>query len=278
MELIQAAHRLAGGELWLPTQTTPIEIPICRVKDIATLRMSHLDVFGDNGRGAFDMGTGYNDSDDYPCLWKVHSPTQRAMLVHPDSHGLLRPNGRPKLQQLLARNSRAHYNLGLRFNANSIVALFTEKPTLGVSLIKNVAFENPRYEIPWTLWCNTTLGLFCHWGHSNKQQPGRGMLSQLTLYTLPTLDVRCLSAEALAKADQLFDTMKHQRMLPFNESDRDPVRHELDRRFLTDVLGITSDDAHAAVHRLREKLCAEPSIHGGKKSRCDLEAEARKFG
>ena len=33
-----------------------------------------------------------------------------------------------------------------------------------------------------------------------------------------------------------------------------------------------------AVGRLREKLCAEPSIHGGKKSRCDLEAEARKFG
>ena len=31
MELIQAAHRLANGELWLPTQTTPIEVPICRV-------------------------------------------------------------------------------------------------------------------------------------------------------------------------------------------------------------------------------------------------------
>ena len=90
----------------------------------------------------------------------------------------------------LQRNSRAHYNLGLRFNANSVLALFTEKPTLGVSLIKNVAFENPRYEIPWTLWCNTTLGLLCHWVHSNKQQQGRGMLSQLTLYTLPTLDVQ----------------------------------------------------------------------------------------
>ena len=278
MELIQAAHRLANGELWLPTQTTPIEVPICRVKDIATIGMSHLDVFGGNGRGAFDMGAGCSDSDDYPCLWKVKSPLQRAMLVQPDSHGVLRPDGRPKLQQLLARNSRAHYNLGLQFNANSLLALFTEKSTLGVSLIKNVAFENPRYEIPWTLWCNTTLGLLSHWVHSNKQQQGRGMLSQLTLYTLPTLDVRCLSTEALANAEQLFDEMKHKRMLPFNESDRDTVRHELDRRFLIEVLGITSDDVHAAVGRLREKLCAEPSIHGGKKSRCDLEAEARKFG
>ena len=278
MELIQSAHRLAGGELWLPTQTAPVELPICRVEDIATLGMSHLDVFGGNGRGAFDMSTGCTDNNDYPCLWKVHSPSQRSMLVQPDSHGILRSDGRPKLQQLLERNSRAHYNLGLRFNANSIVALFTERPTLGVSLIKNVAFKNPRYEIPWILWCNTTLGMFCHWRHSSKQQPGRGMLSQLTLYTLPTLDVRCLSTDALADADQIFDTMKHKRMLPFNESDRDPVRHELDRWFLKAVLGITSEDVHAAVHRLREKLCAEPSIHGGKKSRCDLEAEARKFG
>ena len=114
--------------------------------------------------------------------------------------------------------------------------------------------------------------------HSSKQQVGRGGLSILTLRTLPTLDVRSLSADVLANADQIFDEMKHKRMLPFNESDRDTVRHELDRRFLTDVLGITSDDVHAAVHRLREKLCAEPSIHGGKKSRCDLEAEAQKFG
>ena len=63
-----------------------------------------------------------------------------------------------------------------------------------------------------------------------------------------------------------------------NDSDTDTVRHELDRRFLTEVLDITSEDVHAAVHRLREKLCAEPSVHGGKKSRCDLEAERMKFG
>ena len=237
MELIQAAHSLASGELWLPTQTTPVEVPICRVEDIATLGMSHLAVYGSNGQGAFDMGIGCSDSDDYPCLWKVTSPLQRAMLVKPDAHGILRPDGRPKLQQLLARNSRAHYNLGLRFNANSIVALFTEKPALGVRSIKNVAFKNSHYEIPWTLWCNTTLGLLCHWMHSSKQQIGRGGLSILTLRTLPTLDVRCLSAEALASAEQIFDEMKHKRMLPFNESDRDTVRRELDRRFLTGSFG-----------------------------------------
>ena len=95
-------------------------------------------------------------------------------------------------------------------------------------------------------------------------------------HELPTLDVRCLSDEALANAERIFHALKHQRMLPFNEADHDPVRHELDR-LLTEVLNITSEDAHKAIHRLRELLCAEPSIHGGKKSRCDLERESEKL-
>ena len=94
---------------------------------------------------------------------------------------------------------------------------------------------------------------------------------------MPTLDVRCLSDEALANAERIFHALKHQRMLPFNEADHDPVRQELDRLLLTEVLNITSEDAHNAVHRLRELLCAEPSIHGGKKSRCNLEKEWEKL-
>ena len=94
---------------------------------------------------------------------------------------------------------------------------------------------------------------------------------------MPTLDVRCLSDEALANAERIFHTLKHQRMLPFNEADHDSVRHELDRLLLSEVLDITSEDAHNAVHRLRELLCAEPSIHGGKKSQCNLEKEWEKL-
>ena len=97
---------------------------------------------------------------------------------------------------------------------------------------------------------------------------------------MPTLDVRCLSDEALANAERIFHSLKHKkdkRMLPFNEIKDDPVRHELDCLLLTEVLNITSEDAHNAVYRLRELLSAEPSIHGGKESRCDLEKEWEKL-
>ena len=168
-------------------------------------------------------------------------------------------------------------NVDIGFSANSLGVLFTEKSAIGGSSLPNVVLKKPIYDYVWTLWGNSTLGLLLHWAHSSKQQPGRGRGSRTALLQMPTLDVRCLSNEALANAERIFHTLKHQRMLPFNEIDHDPVRHELDRLLLTEVLNITSEDAHNAIHRLRELLSAEPSIHGGKKSRCNLEKEWEKF-
>ncbi len=273
MALIQSAYRLAKGEMWLPTQVSPLEIPVCLVSDIAAVGASHRDIHEKGERGAFDVEIGCTDTDLYPGLWHVNAPAQRAMVVQPDCHLITRPNRHEKAQMILSRNGRVHFNVDMRFNANSLGVLFTEKPTIGISSLPNVVLKKQVYDYVWTLWGNSTLGLLLHWAHSGKQQPGRGRGSRTALLEMPTLDVRCLSDEALANAERIFHSLKHKRMLPFNEVDRDPVRHELDRLLLSEVLDITTEDAHNAIHRLRELLCAEPSIHGGKKSRCDLEKE-----
>ena len=279
MALIQSAYRLANGEMWLPTQINPLQIPICSVADIAEIGATHRDIYEKSERGAFDVEIGCTDTDLYPGLWHVNAPRQRAMVVRPDCHLITRPNCHGKAQKILARNGRVHFNLNMRFNANSLGVLFTEKQAIGIALIPNIAFKdrNHKYDYAWTLWGNSTLGLLLHWAHSSKQQPGRGMNGRKNLLQMPTLDVRCLSDKALANAERIFHDLKHQRMLPFNEADHDPVRHELDRLLLTEVLNITTEDAHNVIHRLRELLCAEPSIHGGKKSQCDLEKEWEKL-
>ena len=277
MALIQSAHRLAKGEIWLPTQASPLKIRMCSVKDIAEVSAHHRDIHEKGERGAFDVEKGCTDTDLYPGLWHLNAPAQRALVVEPDCHLIIRPNRHEKAQAILARNGRVHFNTMMGFNANSLGVLFTEKPALGINSLPNVVFDKPIYDYVWTLWGNSTLGLLLHWAHSGKQQPGRGVGSRTALLQMPTLDVRCLSDEALANAERIFHALKHQRMLPFNEADHDPVRHELDRLLLTEVLNITSEDAHNAVHRLRELLCAEPSIHGGKKSRCNLEKEWEKL-
>lgn len=274
MALLQSAHRLKEGRLELPMQELQervAKIPMCRVGDIATLGLAEV-------RGVFRKEDGYQpDNYGYPCVWNANSEVQRSMIVLPDSRAIPLLNAKTKVQKRVDQSSRAHYNMALRFNSNSAAALFTEKPSIGPTLITNVAFENSRHEIPWTLWCNSTLGLLCHWLHSGKQNAGRGKLRLTALSNLPTLDVRALSKEALANAEALFERLKYKRMLPFNECAHDSVRHELDTDLLTEVLGIKDIGVLASMQTLREMLCAEPSIHGGKKSKCDLDAELAKL-
>ena len=271
LALMQSAHHLANGCIWLPEQHEPIEVPICFVGEIATTSFDETMIKG--AQGAFDIEVGCSDTDLYPALWHLNADNQRAIMVEPDSHGIIRSNSWNKAQRILDRNSRNHQNIGLRFNANSLSVLFTEKPAIGIRLLPNVVFENSSYDYAFALWGNSTLGLLCYWMRCNRVHAGRGVIRLTLLRSMATLDVRQLDQIALQNAERIFEEMKHKRMLPFNQMFEDAVRQELDRRLLSEVLGIsevTHPEVHAGLHRLRERLCAEPSIHGGKQSRVTL--------
>ncbi len=265
MGLLQSAYQLANGQLRLPRQIEPLRIPICRLSDIAKTSPGPLDIYGDRGRGGFDIEEGCPDTADYPCLWHVDSRAQRTMLVSPDSHALPRPNKDSKIRDILAVNSRLHYSESMQFNAGSVAVMFTEQKSIGVNTLPNVAFADEIYEYAWVLWGNSVLGFLCHWMQSGKQQQGRGILRKTTLHSLPTLDVTQLAPSQLKAAEQIFHVLKHQQMRPFSEMVDDPVRKQLDRLLLSKVLGL-KEDTHQEVHEgldlLRKKLCAEPSIQG----------------
>lgn len=198
------------------------------------------------------------------------------MVVLPDAHAFIRPHAEAKAREILARNSKVHLNIDLRFNSHSLLVAFTEQEAIGVDSMPNVVFkEKGVYDYVWTLWSNSTLGVLCYWLICGKQQAGRGRSSKAVLDSMPTLDVRQLSGAALANAERIFNELKHQKMLPFNQIDEDPKRHELDRLLLSEVLGITEaerPDVHEGLTLLRKMLCQEPSIHGGKKSKVKLNA------
>ncbi len=275
MALLQTAHRIRNGELHLPMSREVVPIHICQVRDVA--KVGSADSFRQKD-GAFVMVKGCKpNSDGYDALWKVNAPLQRAMIAVPDYTAIPRSNDNAMVKRVLDCYSKTHYHINLTFGANSVISSFTENPSIGVRSMINVLLNNPRHEIAWTLWCNSTLGLLCHWLHCGKQQMGRGTLRQQTLETLPTLDVRKLSEEQLGNADTLFERLKYKRMLPVNECNHDSVRHDLDAELLTEVLGIRDLGVLTSMQTLREMLCAEPSIHGGKKSKCNLDAELAKL-
>lgn len=277
MSIVQSAHQLANGRVRVPRQISDIQLAIRPASEIATLGIGTKDIRGGGGRGAFDVEKGCPDTAIYPCLWHVdsRSDNQRSMLVLPDAHAHPRPNSAEKVQRIMRLNGRVHYNMELRFTANSLAVMFTEQNAIGVNKLPNVFFDNKIHEYAWTLWCNSTFGLLCHWYQSGKQQQGRGVLSRATFDAMPTLDVRQLHDEALTTAERIFNELKDQKILPFNQMDEDPVRHELDRLLLSEVLGITEaerPDVHEGLALLRKMLSKEPSIDGEKKSKVKLDA------
>ena len=275
MALLQSAHKLAAGDLHLPMERERTPIDICQVQDIA--KVGSADSYREKD-GPFIMVKGCEpNSDGYDALWKVDARLQRSMVAEPDYTAIPRSNDNAMVKRVLDCYSKTHYHINLRFTSNSVISSFTEKPSIGVRSMINVLLNDQRHEVAWTLWCNSTLGFFCHWLHSSKQDMGRGTLRQQTLETLPTLDVRKLSEKQLANADALFERLKHKRMLPVNECVHDPVRQDLDTDLLTEVLGIKDISVMIAMQTLRKMLCAEPSIHGGKKSKCHLDAELAKM-
>ncbi len=198
------------------------------------------------------------------------------MVVFPNAHGFIRPHAEAKARRILECTGRVHFNIDLGFSSHSLSVMFTERNTIGIRSVRNIVFEDTDYDYAWTLWGNSTLGFLCYFLSSGKQQTGRGSGSKASLESMPTLDVRQLSNKALTNAERIFNELKDQEMVPFNQMDEDPVRHELDRLLLSEVLGITEaerPDVHEGLALLRKMLCQEPSIHGGKKSRVKLKVQ-----
>ena len=74
------------------------------------------------------------------------------------------------------------------------------------------------------------------------------------------------SVEADAQAENIFEQFKKKEFLPANEAYRDDARQALDRAVLVDLLHLP-EAVLEPLAILRDQWCAEPSVHGGKKTR-----------
>lgn len=82
----------------------PLEIPMTTVGEMAEVGFDSNKITGK--KGILDIESGCSDSDTYPCLWHVKANAQWALLVRPDSHGIIRSDCWDQAQKVLSRNSR----------------------------------------------------------------------------------------------------------------------------------------------------------------------------
>ncbi len=232
----------------------------------------HRDISGktSNGapRGPFDI-VPIQGIPQYPALWGHDAPRERSLVVQPDSEGEVRPGCDAHAVSVWKRTaSRLHFNLDFRINSQSLTACLTPAKAIGGTAWPNFIPSQDEWILPLVLWANTTLGLLTFWWIGTRQQQGRARLTITQLPRLTVLDPRSLSQEQLAHAEEIFATFKGAEFLPANEAYRDDARQALDRAVLVDLLHLPQA-ALEPLAILRDQWCAEPSVHGGKKTRID---------
>ena len=292
--LAQATYQLTLGQYWLPRMEEPLPFPMTTLSQLAEIGPVHRLINGKKRTGEplgpFDIKMpAVNPVPTYPAIW-AHDVKdkerffERNIEMEADSEAIVRRSDNSAAQAQIdekaaiiwATATKAHAVTDFQYNSQSLGASSTTVDCIGGRAWPSVIFPEGvrhQWEMAFVVWSNCTLGLLCHWWQANRQQGGRGVTTVSALPALPTLDLRRLSPAQLAAASQIFHDHKQLPMLPVNQIDEDPNRAELDRRLLTEVLGLPGalcESADSPLALLRRKLAAEPSIHGGKISKVVL--------
>ena len=268
MDLVQAVKGLDVGSLRLPQRRGAATVPMTRMGKIGRVGPMDRDIASgprEPDRGPFIKHEGANSGTEWPFLWNRDSKAQQTMQVSPDSHGRIKAGWDEGADEIWVRASNLHITRDFQFNANSLCAAFTTRVTMGGRAWPSFLMKTPMMEKAACVWLNGTLGMVCYWIRSNRSQSGRGGTTVRAIPDIPILDFSRLSTKRVEAAAEIYDDLAENPMLPANEAWRDPVRQELDRRLLTEVLGL-DDAAVEQLAILRNQWCAEPTVTGTKKT------------
>ena len=267
--LADTAIGLSQGMLRLP-QGFVEPLATTSLGTIGKRGLYHSDISGDHNdgtpRGPFNI-VPIQGVPQYPVLWRHDAQRERSLVVLPDQEGEVRPNCDDHAIRVWKKTaSRLHFNLDFRVNSQSLAACITPAKALGGTAWPNFIPERDEWTLPLVLWANTILGLFSFWWIGSRQQQGRARLKITQLPRLAALDPRILSKEQITQAENIFERFREKTFLPANEAYQDDTRKALDRAVLVELLQLP-ETVLGPLSILRNQWCAEPSVHGGKKTR-----------
>ena len=258
----QFASALERGEIWSEDGTRVLgRIPVAALAEVCNVGPQHRQVHG--SLGVFNAYHGWNDQAQFHALWSSSKNIHQGIYTEPNAWLVPKPG--IDHTSIWAQSGTLQITTDVRYNSQKIMAAITNVRALGVSSWHSLIAQEDdslvryRREIALALWCNCTLGLLMHVNHSNRSQSGRGRGNKAMLESLLTLDVRKLDTWQLEEAQEIWRDFRDLKFQSFHQCAVDPVRIELDKRVVTDLLGL-SNDAVAAVDRLRTLLASDPSV------------------
>lgn len=199
----------------------------------------------------------------YSALWNNVQSKQLQMRVSPDVRLEKKKNASDThVKRVWEKATRVHININPRFTANSLIASYTTKKSLGgaawPNLIPRENFWGQEFEKAFVAWCNTSVGVLCFWSIVGKQQLGRGRTSRTAVVSLPVPNFSTLSKTKLTEMSKIFDCYATKKLDRIKNLWKDKTRIGLDDAVMN-VLEIKID-----IDDIRRRLCLEPSISGGR--------------
>lgn len=260
----QTAYALANCSLWLPSLSPISDLPLVRLFDLAERGPDSQMFVGKQHNGPFEKSP-RNPNATYPALWNRRGHEESSFVYQPDSELVVRPSMEQRAEELWETASRVHIAREFGFNQDAVGAVLTDRPTVGGRSWPSMKLRDARHERAVVLWLNSTLGLLTYWWSSSRQQGARGGLTITQMGRLVVPDFRRFTDEQFAVAESVFDRFRGAEFKSAFEAHADAERCKLDELLVCDVLGLGSD-VYDAVRLLAGKWCAEPSVHGGRKT------------
>ncbi len=265
----QTAYMLSVSQIWLPGIAEAEDLKTVPLNKVGKMGLYNLDIIGPVPRGPFDKVSA-SPTATYPSLWNHNAKNETRIVCEPDSQLIVRQGMEDKAALVWGTASHAHLSLDFRLNSQPLAVAYTEDETIGGRAWPNVIFDDERFDFTFAVWANSTLGLLSYWWHAGRQQPGRAVPSIRSLESLPIPDLRNLSDDQHATAEQIFDDFGDLDLKPAYIADADRNRAVLDQLVICKLLGFDKE-IYEGVRRLAAKWCAEPSVHGGKARPKDAE-------
>ena len=262
----QFAAALERGELWAADGSRVVaQIPVAPLGDVCQVGPQDRQIRG--SIGAFDAYHGWDEQAQYPALWAQSQKVHQGLVAEPNAR--LFPQVGRDHRPIWSQAGTLQVTRDVRYNSQRVMTIRTNTRTLGIRawFALKSRDDDPSVcalqEMALVLWHNSTLGLLLHANHANRAQHGRGTGNKGMLETLPTLDVRRLQSWQLDEAQAIFRDFQDRIFESFHRCTVDPMRIDLDRRIIKDLLALPADAA-ATLPTLRTVLASEPSIHGAK--------------
>lgn len=260
--LLQCAHTLANGSFKpISNSLYSYDLPMTTLGtgNIGPLSRDVADNNPSGTRAPFSIYP-IGGTSGYMSLANNDAKVQNTLIVDPDRNAIPKSNASESvIKDKLNTASRLHINILSRYNSQSLLVLYTKKPTLCAGSSLPNYYIKSKYEKAFTVWGNSSFGILLHWLHSGKQQFGRGISSPTSLPNMAVLDFDKLNNAQIQKFNKLFNTCAQDKFLTIMDLNIDKTRHKLDNG-ICDILGIDI----SLLEDVRQRLSQEPILHGQK--------------